>query len=148
MADIRLIWNPKTGYCDWSVVTDDIDTTEDLETAVLLSIFTDARAPDSQQVYSKDKRGWWGTTYNPSGQTELGSRLWTLERAIKSDDPEVLRQAEGYVRDALAWLIADGIAATVTAAASWLNQTNLGIYIVITQPSGNVVKFSWAWSTL
>jgi len=144
MADIRLVWNEKTGYCDWSVAIDDLDTTDDLETAVLLSLFTDARAPDSLNIYSKDRRGWWGDTYS---STPTGSLLWTLERAIKSDGVEVLRRAEGYCTAALQWLIDDGVAQTVTAAASWYSQTNLGVYIVITQPDGTVNRYSWVWST-
>jgi phage gp46-like protein len=146
MADIRIVWNAALGRGDWSVVGDDLDTSDTLQTAVLLSLFTDKRAPDSLQIYSTDRRGWWGNTY---GARPLGSLLWTLERAIKSDGPEVLRRAEGYCTDALQWLIDDGVAATVSATASWITQTTLGIYIAITEASGSVTrKFSWVWSTI
>lgn len=144
MADIRIVWNQATGHGDWSVVGDDLDTSDPLQTAVLLSLFTDARAPDSLEIYSQDRRGWWGTTY--LGR-EIGSLLWTLYRAIKSDGTAVLRRAESYASTALQWLIDDGIAASVSVTAAWYAQTNLGLYVVITQPSG-VTKYSFVWNTV
>jgi len=145
MPDIRIVWNAAQGIGDWSVAVDDLDTSDTLQTAVLLSLFTDKRAPDDLKIYSADQRGWWGDTYSDRA---LGSLLWTLERAIKSDGPEVLRRAEGYCSDALQWLIDDGVAATITVTASWISETNLGVYIVITQPSGDVARYTWAWSTI
>jgi phage gp46-like protein len=150
MADIALKFNNVTGFCDWSLnaTGTDLSTSETLETAVLLSLFTDKRAPDDLQIYSPDRKGWWGTTYNPSGQAELGSLLWTLYRSVKSDGTAVLRQAEGYVTDALQWLTTDGVASSVTCTASWASSSALGLYITITQPSGQVNNYSWVWSTL
>jgi phage gp46-like protein len=150
MADIQLKFNNTAGYCDWSVNSSgtDLNTADTLETAVLLSLFTDKRAPADLQIYSNDRRGWWGTTYNPSGQAELGSLLWTLYRSIKSDGTSVLRQAEGYAIDALNWLITDGVASTVSCTASWASQSALGLFITITQPNGITNQYSGVWSTL
>ncbi|HET6609011.1 MAG TPA: phage GP46 family protein [Rhodopila sp.] len=145
MPDIRIVWNAAQGRGDWSVAIDDLDTSDTLQTAALLSLFTDKRAPDSLKIYSTDRRGWWGDTY---GDRPLGSLLWTLERAIKSDGVEVLRRAEGYCSDALQWLIDDGVVASISVTASWFSQTNLGVYIAITQPDGTVTKYTWAWSTV
>jgi phage gp46-like protein len=152
MADIQLQFNNVTGFCDWSVASGggDLNSAETLETAVLLSLFTDKRAPADLQIFSTDRRGFWGTTYNPAGQAELGSLLWTLGRSVKNDSTSVLRTAEMYALQALNWLITQGVAATVTATAFWLSQGsgNLGLSIVITQPNGVVNQFSWVWSTL
>lgn len=146
MGDIRIVWNQATGYGDWTVSGDDLDTSDPLQTAVLLSLFTDARAPDSLEIYSQDRRGWWGTTYL---DREIGSLLWTLYRAVKSDGTAVLRRAEGYASSALQWLIDDGIAASISVTAAWYAQTNLGLRVVITQPSGNTkATFSFVWNTV
>jgi phage gp46-like protein len=149
MTDIQLTFNNTTGFCDWSVASGggDLNTSETLETAVLLSLFTDKRAPDDLTIYTNDRLGWWGTTYLPSGQAELGSLLWTLYRSTITDGTAVLRTAESYCLDALNWLLTDGIASTVTCSAAWLSHSNLGLYINITQPNGTKSQFSWVWST-
>jgi phage gp46-like protein len=81
MPDIQTLWNVTTG--DWNLVPGDVQSGDDLESAVLISLFTDRRAEASDVVPdgSNDRRGWWGD----SGSLYLiGSRLWLLRRAVWS----------------------------------------------------------------
>ena len=55
----------------------DLATGDDLETAVLISLFTDARAlPDDEIDDPSDPRGCWIDAF----EGRLGSRLWELRR--------------------------------------------------------------------
>ncbi len=53
---------------------------------------------------------------NDDRPVPLGSRLWLLAR--EKQLPAVMRKAEAYARQALQWLIDDGIAASVSVTAS------------------------------
>src|ERR1700759_1784084 len=82
--------------------------TEDLETAIALSLLTDKRAISGQVPAGRDVKGWWGDTYPLTQGDSFGSWLWTLEGAPQNED--TLQLADAYARDALKWLIDDGIA--------------------------------------
>jgi phage gp46-like protein len=86
-----------------------------LATAVLLSLFLDARAaPDDGAT---DRRGWLGDALSPVPGDRIGSRLWLLAREKQTD--ETLRRAEDYAAEALAWLVEDRLAESVEVAAVW-----------------------------
>jgi len=82
-----------------------------LETAVIISLFTDRRARDDDELpdpNNPDKRGWWGDLVAEVEDDQIGSRLWLLERSKTT--PDVLVKAKEYAEEALDWLISDGIA--------------------------------------
>lgn len=64
----------------------------------------------------------------------IGSRLWLLKR--EKQLPETLRRAEDYAREALAWLVTDGLAASVTVAAEWAAMGLLAMRINIDTVTG------------
>ncbi len=96
-------------------------TSDDLQTAVILSLGSDARAGVDDEIPdgSADRRGWWGDVLPPNSlaQDRYGSLLWLLAR--EKQVPSVLARAEAFAREALAWLITDGIASCVDVAASF-----------------------------
>lgn len=123
-----------------------------LETAVIHSLFTDARAlPDDPLPQAEaDRRGWWGDAAPPvvSGAPvdgdKYGSRLWLLHR--EKQLPEVLRRAKEYIEEALAWLIEDGIAERVDVETFVHRPGVLGFSIVIPRPEGSqefTYQFAW-----
>lgn len=150
-GDILVRWNNADGSGDWSIADGDLQTGQDLETACLVSLFTDRLAtPDFRPTDgTSDRRGWWADPYN---EQPLGSNLWQLERAKKTRD--TLGLARRYAEDALQWLIADGVAASVVVDTRWLGaaigSTMLGIAIAITKPDGSLTRFvfGWAWDDL
>ncbi|KAL6953375.1 hypothetical protein U1Q18_052069 [Sarracenia purpurea var. burkii] len=79
-----------------------------LDTAIYVSLFTDARADPETARDPTDLRGWWGDEFGP-----IGSRLWELTRGKATD--EALSFAKTAAEDALRWLIDEGIATAVTA---------------------------------
>lgn len=106
----------------------DLKVDTGLETAVVVSLFTDRRALDSDDVPSPgDFRGFWGDAPND----RWGSRLWLLDRAKRTQ--ETLDLGAQYAREALSWLVADGIAATVAASCAWGPSGDLQISVTITR---------------
>lgn len=150
-GDIYILWDNRNAQGDWTLATGDVQTGQDLETACLVSLFTDRLAtPDFVPTDgSSDRRGWWADPYNDA---PLGSNLWQLERAKKTRD--TLGLARRYAEEALAWLIDDGVAKEVVVNTGWLGaaigSTLLGIAIAIVKPDGSVTRFTfgWAWMGL
>lgn len=113
--DLKLIWDSELVAGDLGIMNGDLISDEALETAVLISIFTDRRAanddplPDSNNI---DKRGWWGdlVAFDIEGD-EIGSKLWLLSR--EKTTLETIKKTKQYLDDALAWLVEDGVAVRV-----------------------------------
>jgi phage gp46-like protein len=150
-GDVYILWDNNNAQGDWTLANGDLQTGQDLETACLVSLFTDKLAtPDFVPTDgSSDRRGWWADPYNDA---PLGSNLWQLERAKKTRD--TLALARRYAEEALQWLVDDGVAKQIAVNTAWLGaavgSTMLGIGIAILKPDGSVTRFTfgWAWQSL
>jgi len=111
-----------------------------LQTAIIMSLFTDRRALPDDVIPDggTDRRGWWG-------EAEFGSRLWLLER--EKQMPSVLIRAREYSEEALQWLIDDGVAASITVTTEWVKAGMLGLRIEIQRPdnTSETHRFQTAW---
>lgn len=118
-----------------------------LETAVTISLFSDRRIrPDELLPGETDKRGWFGDTLSEIEGDQIGSRLWLLARAKRT--LETLRLAEDYAREALEWLVSDGIARDVQVEAEFQGEVEEGrwaLKVVIIKPSGEESRFTALW---
>ncbi|MDR5757031.1 phage GP46 family protein [Caballeronia sp. LZ035] len=124
-----------------------LQTGNDLQTAVLLSLFTDrvANSDDFIPDGTGDPRGWWGDV---GEDTPIGSRLWLLDRSKQTQ--EVLNNARDYITEALQWLVDDGVVASMDVQTEWTRDTFLGAQIMLYQPAGPGVAltFAWAWQQI
>jgi phage gp46-like protein len=156
MADVQTQWGLPTAPIggDWAIAPPGLATDADLETAVILSLFTDASARDDDVLPdgTDDRRGWWGNWQSPEG-SPLGSRLWLLSREKSTED--VRRRAEGYAAEALQWLLDDGVAARVDVGASWqevapVPPATLALRVRIVRDDGSIYnrRYAWAWAAL
>lgn len=151
MSDISTIWNPAMSFGDWQMNGPQLLTGNDLDTAVLISIFTDRVAlpgdiiPDG----TTDRRGWWGDNL-PDGTTmPIGSRLWLLSRS-NSPTQQVLNQAITYAQEALQWMITDGVCAAVNVDAQWNADNFLAMVVTIQRNNGSIktINFTYAWDQI
>ena len=150
-GDVLVQWDNLNTIGDWALADGDLQTGQDLETACLVSLFTDklATADFTPTDGTSDRRGWWADPYN---DRPLGSNLWQLERAHKTRD--TLGLAQRYASDSLQWLVTDGVAQAVAVDTQWLTPSGAGTFlairIVITQPDGSMTRFTygWAWDNL
>lgn len=147
MSDITTIWDVANGRGDWHLAGAELQSGNDLQTAVLISLFTDrvASPDDTIPDGSGDPRGWWGDT---DPQRPIGSRLWLLDRSVQT--AAVLSDANDYANEALRWLIDDGVATSVTVNAYFPKREMMGVEIQINRRDGSTVamNFQWAWKQL
>jgi phage gp46-like protein len=89
-----------------------------------------------------DRRGWWGDSDATVPGDRFGSRLWLLYRTRGADVPG---RAEEYVREALQWLLDDGLASVVTCSATPSgNRLDMDVRIYRTiKGQGAPVRLSW-----
>lgn len=129
---------------DLRIENGDLAGDNGMETAISISLFTDRRVSDEElPPLEKNKRGWWGDMFPEVDQDQIGSRLWLLNREKRTQ--EVLRRAEDYVKEALKWLIDDGVASSITATATYDENKFLIIDVGVTRPTGRTSRFQVLW---
>jgi len=148
--DIRINWDSElmAGDFYFDSAVQDLELDDGLETAVLISLFTDRRAkvddvlPDSNNL---DRRGWWGDLGSPEVEgDQIGSRLWLLDR--EKTQESVLVKARKYAEEALQWMIEDGVVKSIkveserqgTPGTDWLV-----LAVQIYKPDGAVTAFKY-----
>lgn len=144
--DLQIEWDSAAFRGDWAVTPGDLALGVDVQTAVLLSLFTDRIAPPDWMppVGSPGgRRGWWGDSYEPS---PIGSRLWTLNRAVKTDGTTLLAMAKDYCNEALQWLVDSSVAASISVVTFWASRRVIGIAITVTAPKSPPQTFSYQWA--
>jgi phage gp46-like protein len=153
MPDISTLWDTTRG--DWRLSGVDLVSGDDLVTPVLMSLFTDREAnpDDTLTDGSSDPRGWWGD----EGPYLIGSRLWLLERAKRTQ--QTLSLAQGYIEEALQWMIDDGVVDRFDVTVEWTRHNMLGARVTVyrkgrapqlieveQQPSGIAEVSEWGWN--
>jgi len=134
MSDIATVWNAGGSFGDWSIPaassvawTDEdgnsvrdqngrpidaefstggiLAANDDLFTAALISLFSDAEAgPDDQlPLGEEDPRGWWAGP--------IGSKLWLRARSRLDDITRALIKND--IEEALAWMIDDDVVVAI-----------------------------------
>ena len=114
-----------------------------LETVVVISLFTDAKATVEDGLTPGDEpRGYWADVYDEEQGLNIGSKLWLLEGATATD--ATLRQVESYASAALAWMIADGAADRIECIASRLGDEAANLDVNIYKPgTGSPYQLTW-----
>ncbi|SIT50433.1 Mu-like prophage protein gp46 [Paraburkholderia piptadeniae] len=147
MADTKTAWDPTLGRGDWVLSGALLQTGDDLETAVLISLFSDRQAAADDEIPdgTTNPRGWWGDL---DSDTQIGSRLWLLSRAKQTT--ETLQRANDYIVEALQWLIDDGVVASFDIAVEWTQAGRLGALIVAHKTNGTTtsVAYQSLWSAI
>jgi len=141
MSDIKSIFIDLEHGVDYAL--DGLGLTEDdgLDTAVIISLFTDRRAnaDDTIPDGSNDLRGWWGDSFADIDNDKIGSRLWLLGR--EKQLPSVLTRARQYAEEALKWLVDDSVAESVEVVASNPRDGILALLVSITRPGHPVDRY-------
>jgi phage gp46-like protein len=149
MTDLALIINCTEEQCfDLKVSCGDLVLGNELQNAIALSLFTNARARAGDTLpngEASDQQGWWGSKIGSDG--EFGSYLWLLKNSNTTQ--ETLNKAKQYAKKSLDWLIDDGIASDVIVEASYdgCSSKQLKIKIEVQQPNNTSQfwRFKYAW---
>lgn len=143
MTDIALLWSNDALGADFALQQGQLATDDGLRTAIIISLFSDGRARDDDDLPTgDDRRGWWGDAFLPPND-RIGSRLWLLEREKLTQ--QTLLRLRDYTREALAWLIEDGIAAAVSVITERQGLDRANICIEITRPDRTISRFDFIW---
>jgi len=117
--DLMLNWNVDLMQGDLVIDNGDLKHDGGLESAVRISLFTDRKANDDDELLDPDfpdKQGWWGDLVSPEVENDkIGSRLWLLKRA--KTDEETLTRAKEYAEESLVWMIEDNVASNIIVEA-------------------------------
>jgi phage gp46-like protein len=166
MSDIAsyMIRDEKTGdmRVDWLMDGPDLAGDDGLATAMVISLFTDrlADADDlvpgaapSDSAGPPDRRGWWGDmpadpASGDAAPVLTGSRFWL--RAGWPANAQTLRRIELDAREALKWLIDDGVAQSIDVATQWAGRDVVSLQVTVSQRSAagrtRLLEFDYVWS--
>jgi len=143
VTDIRTVFIDFDRGADLALEQFALAADDGLETAIILSLFTDARASNDDPLPfgESDRRGWWADAFPEVDRDRIGSRLWLLQREKQTQ--ATLNRAREYAEEALAWLIADGVARSVEVASFLVRNGVLGLSVVIQRPDASIARFRY-----
>lgn len=148
LADLALVWDQALGSADLAMIDSDLASDAGMETAVLLSLFTDRRAePDDVPPSGDptDRRGWWADQFADVEGDRIGSRRWLLDRAKFTNDTAIALKE--YDTEALKWMVDDSVASSIditTALVTMGASRRINETIVINRPHGAPLTFKFA----
>lgn len=147
--DIKLFFDTYLLTGDVKYQNGDLVREEGLETAVMISLYTDRRASESDILDDpNDKRGWWGDLVPDTGD-RIGSKLWQHDRD-KSTDQNIIKIKQA-VKECLQWMIDDGVANKIEVTAEKFGEAynyRLGITTKIYRRFSDkpyIIKFDDLW---
>jgi len=152
-VDVMLEFNPELQGGDIGIENGDLRRDASLRTSVLLSLFSDRRANPEEVIRfgGDDARGWWGDGFAEVKGDQFGAKLWLLGR--EKVLPETLNRAREYTREALAWMVEDGVADEVLVDAAWLDDLVpraprgvLALGVEISKPTDVPERYALVWS--
>lgn len=125
-----------------------LETGDNLQTAVLISLFTWRVAEPGDVLPSRgdDRKGWWGDILAEVDGDKIGSRLWLLARAKTT--ARNLRLARQYAEEALVWMIEDGVASSVEVTSERVTDEMLGFRVKIARPDAASTRWEDYWIEL
>lgn len=141
MSDISTWWQVDENHADWLNGSGDVLSGDDLQSGIIISLFTDGLARSDDNIDESYRRGWWGdlgSDYN------IGSRLWLLNRQKLT--VSIAKQAEDYAREALKWLTDDGIVSYIEVGTQIVYPNRLNMIIRYHRPGDERdLRFFWVW---
>lgn len=142
MQDI-LIQANSDGLYDFVIDGNEFASANGFETAIPVSLFTDARAPAALVPEPQGRRGWIGNLLTAATMRQLGSILWVLDQARITQ--ETLNIARLAAQDAFQWMLDDGVALGIIVDVTLSRQSGFIINIQITDTSNVVSRYQTLW---
>lgn len=122
------------GRYDLTVLNGDLKTTAGLDSAIIISILTDARASESQIQLPQQRRGWPGNVASIVPGRQLGSLLWlTDQRRLTA---QTLNAVVDYVHKALSWITEDTLLKTINTSGEIVPLVGIVLKIKMTAHDG------------
>jgi phage gp46-like protein len=132
--------NNDAKYWDIGFANGDLILTYGFETAILMSLFLDKRASETEVAKVELRRGWWGNDFSDYDNYEIGSKLWFLDQARA--DINTLNLAQTYANDGLSWFLTDNYCTKITVDTSY-TIGNLIIDVTLYRPNNLIINNSY-----
>ncbi len=116
--------------------TGDIQSEDFFDTAIIVSLFAERRANESEVLDSALRRGWIGNEATPD--FEIGSKIWLYEQSRLTRS--VLNNIATAARQSLQWLVDDGYAISIDNVEAIATSTGVNLSITIRRPNSEVEK--------
>lgn len=142
MQDILIRAN-SDGLYDFVIEGNEFASAGGFETAIPVSLFTDARAPAALVSEPRYRRGWIGNLMTAATMRQLGSILWVLDQSRITQ--ETINVARLAAQDAFQWMIDDGEALGVNVDVENNAKGRFVITINITDTSNVVSRYQTLW---
>lgn len=144
-GDARFTFDAQQGHADIAIVNRDLERDDGLETAITISLFSNRRGDEEDDLPDADgsREGWWGDALLTNND-KIGSKLWLLGRGKFVDS--LLSDAEQYSKEALQWMLDDGVASAINVTVERVLQPTtassvLKITIEVVRPEGGESVF-------
>ena len=118
---------------DWK---GDIQSKDFFDTSIIVSVFSEQRANESEVFESKSRRGWIGNESTPN--FEIGSKVWLYEQSKFTKT--VQNNLTIAIRQSLQWLIDDGFAVSIGDIKIIVTVTGISFEVTIRRPNSKVEK--------
>lgn len=132
MIDIAL--EQSTSGYDISITDGDLTSVDSFETAIYVSLFSDARASEDQVFLPQARRGWICDVASPIEDQLYGSHLWLLEQRRLTQS--TLNEAINYARLGLQWMIDQGQALNIEVTGEIVAGSGIALNIAVTSYTG------------
>lgn len=130
---------------DMIIENGDLKADNGLETATLISFFSNKRVRFEELPPGHiDRQGWWADLISEPQDDEIGSKLWRLE-AIGKVTTRTIVELENNIKDALEWMLEDGIAGKIIVTALRTSTNEITGMATIIKPKGDDIPFKFAW---
>ena len=141
--DVKIAKNAE-GIYDIVLDGSDFASVDGLETAIGVSLFTDAREDESNIQDAFRRGGWSGNILTLQDDFELGSTLWSL---IARNIQDTFNLGEDKVRRCLRWMVTDGIADTIDVVMTRVDARTARIQIDLFKELNLVGRYTTLWSS-
>lgn len=131
--------------CPDMIIEDgDLKPDNGLETAALISVFSDKRVTLEELPPGEfDRRGWWADLISDPIEDEIGSKLWRLETAKINNETAV--ELESVLIEAFQWMLDNGLASKLIVNAQRVESNRIDGSIKIFKPEGDPIPFKFIW---
>jgi len=133
MIDVKFILD-NDGRFDIDIENGDLVGEDGFDTAIWISLFTDARASSSQVLQPEQRRGWIGNKVSIDQNRQLGGYLWLIDQ--RRLNHTTLIETIDYARKSLQWLIDDNICTAIDVSGIIKATEGIELTILITSTEG------------
>ncbi len=135
--DALLVWRGLQG--DVALSNNDLQIDNGLYTATLISLFSDRRADDTDELPLGEttRRGWWGDKET----FKIGSKLWLLYRE-KTTNVTATRMRQ-YAQESLQWMISEGICSSVEVITEIVDRYTIGMRVSLKRGTNKKYEYLW-----